>query len=232
MRPVPGDQRRRRPAADERPAPPALGVLDRLEQEGPIVGVVAGQAGEGGDRAWSGRPAAPARPAPPCTAGPGRRTRPGWAGSRAVIGGAGRLPAGARRAGRSSCARRCGRRRRPPARPRRAGRRRRSRSRRPGPTGGRRRCRPCASAPAGCGTRRRCGPSRASRPGCRAFIQPIISTAPLAVLLHDGGNQPVGVVVDPSQLFGAGVDGGGDRHAHMVGARARQSGSMATAAPA
>ena len=61
-----------------------------------------------------------------------------------------------------------------------------------------------------------------------AFIHPIISTAPLDCSCTMAGNQPVGVVADLGQLLGGGVDGRGDRHAFMVGTRARRLGVRRT----
>ena len=46
---VPGDEGRRRSPAHEGPPAPPFGVLDGLQQEGPLAPVGAGQAGEGGD---------------------------------------------------------------------------------------------------------------------------------------------------------------------------------------
>ena len=68
-----------------------------------------------------------------------------------------------RRPGRSSCARRCGRRPRRPGPPSREGCRRRSRNAPRAPTAGRPTSPPCTSTPGGCGSRTRCGRSSSVR---------------------------------------------------------------------
>ena len=238
--PVPGERVADGRRPDERPAAPALRVLDRLEQEGPIVVVTTRHPGVGGDGRGEISEQLP----------PDRHHRV-LPGQRREL-----VPAGLRHGAvpvirRSSRVRGC--------RPWRPG----SRAKWPEEAAVRPRvagagalllhheeeripvavvvggpdpltvARRISLAPTGLpAAGPEDGPPRLKRLDDSVAVHPGHHQHRAApVRLDDGGNQTVGVVLDPSQLFGAGDDGGDYRHAHMVGARARQSGSMATAAP-
>ena len=199
---APGGERGERVAADERPAAPALAVLDRLEQEAGLV------ADERGAKAATGRGEVGQHLAPHgddgVLAGQGPELLPGWGGASpegpveagALAGVAGALALllddeeqGVAVAVVEGLAHELA----------------------VAAT-----CRPCATPPGGCATRTRCAPPRGSCRSVSAFIHAIISTVAGALLLHDGRHQAGVVVLHEGELVVGGGDGGGDGHRLIV----------------
>ena len=193
-------------AADERPATPALAVLDGLEQE---AGLVAAQPGEGRDRRDRGRPPARARPARRCSRGPARGTRRGWDVPRSPGSPAGRFAEGPEEARVVAGV---------------AG---------PGtllldheqqgvavavvggPADPLPLARRVALAPLllpRCGSRTPCGPLRGCGAGWSAFIHAIISTSPVLSSCTMAGTRPSALYVDRVEVGVEDGDRGGGRH--------------------